>query len=85
MTKVTINSDNGIHARPASQIVAECQKFQSEIYIHNDVQKADCRSIMNLLGMGLIKGDSISIEAIGEDSEAAEKAIARIIEGIEND
>lgn len=85
MIKLTITSDNGIHARPASKIVSACQAFKSEIYIHTDNQKADCRSIMNLLGMGLSKGDQISIEALGEDSEAAEKKVAEIIEAIDHD
>lgn len=85
MIKLIINSNNGIHARPASMIVKACQQFQSEIYIIKEGHKADARSIMNLLGMGLIKGDEVTIEAIGDDSEACEKAIAAIIEDIDND
>lgn len=85
MKTVTIKSKNGIHARPASQIVNTCQQFESDIYIIKDNQKADARSIMNLLGMSLELDDTVTIEAVGSDSEQAEDAIAMIIEGIDHD
>lgn len=81
MKTITIKSENGLHARPASLIVNTCQQFTSEIFLIKDGHKANARSIMNLMAMGIVTGDEITIEAIGEDAQAAESAIYEIIEG----
>ncbi len=56
MKKVIINSESGIHARPASKIVQECSQFESQIYLIKDEKKADARSIMNIMSMGIAYG-----------------------------
>lgn len=81
MIKMTVTSENGLHARPASQIVAACNNFESEIYIEHGDNKANAKSIMNLLGLGVKSDDEIIIVADGHDAKEAEQAIADIIGG----
>ncbi len=81
MKSFIITSENGLHARPASLVVNACTQFESEIFIEKNGQRANARSIMNLMAMGVVKGDEIKIIAEGHDAELAEKAIFNIIEG----
>jgi phosphotransferase system HPr (HPr) family protein len=85
MRTIKIESENGLHARPASLIVNACLAFESEIFLIKGETKANARSIMNLMAMGIVYGDEISVLAEGNDSEEAESKIVSIIEGAAHD
>lgn len=82
MRKVIIESENGIHARPASEIVNYAQSYDGEIYFIKDDNRYNAKSIMNIMGMGLQKGDAITIEVTGKDSTEIEENLVNIINAI---
>lgn len=61
----------GLHARPASVIVATAGKYQSDISIHKEDKKGNLKSIMGVMALGVKQSDEIKIIAEGEDAEAA--------------
>ncbi|WP_430882617.1 HPr family phosphocarrier protein [Fusibacter sp. JL216-2] len=83
MTQVTIKSKNGLHARPASLVVNAATKFTGEVFLIKDTTRVNAKSIMNVMGMGLMEGDTITIEAQGDNSQAIETELKSIIEGVE--
>lgn len=85
MKTIVIKSKNGLHARPASLLVNACLAFESEIFLIKDDNKANARSIMNLMAMGIVCGDEITVSAEGIDAEEAENKIISIIEGASHD
>ena len=66
---------NGLHARPASQLVQLANAFDSDIIIKTDKKNLDCKSILCLMSSGIKENDEILIEAIGNDEEEAIKEI----------
>ena len=77
---ITVNSATGLHARPASQLVSEASKFQSEIKLNKGDVSANGKSIMGVLGLGVLTGDTISITAEGADENEAVKALEALFE-----
>ena len=86
MTKktFTITSDEGLHARPASELAKVAMKVKSELkmYLGGDMSKIyNPKSILSIMTMGASKGDEILFEADGEDEvfalEEIEKALAK--------
>ncbi|MBE6709397.1 MAG: HPr family phosphocarrier protein [Ruminococcaceae bacterium] len=73
--KHIVKDPNGIHARPAGVLVNTAKKFSSDITIHSDDKKGDCKRIFSVMGMSLKCGDSFRIEIVGDDEDAAEYAI----------
>lgn len=70
----------GIHARPASKITNEASKYQSEIKIISDSGKtANAKSLINLMGLGVKKNNTIEIRAKGLDEAAAIEGIKKIL------
>ncbi len=65
----------GLHARPASIITQEANKFKADIKISSNGKEANLKSIMSIMALGVKNGDEITISAKGSD---AEKAIAQI-------
>ncbi len=83
MIEITVKSKNGIHARPASEIVTLCGAFEGEVYLIKNDTRYNAKSIMSIMQMGLLYGESFCASASGEGADALEKAIKDIIESIQ--
>lgn len=77
---VTVNSATGLHARPASLFVSEASKFQSEIKLNKGDVSVNGKSIMGVLGLGVLTGDIIKVIADGIDETEAIKALEALFE-----
>jgi phosphocarrier protein len=69
--EIILQIESGLHARPAALFVKEASKFKSDIKLIREKKEYNGKSIMGILSMGLGKGDKITIQAEGEDEEAA--------------
>lgn len=79
--EVTILSEDGLHARPASLFVREAGKFRSEITVTADGISVNGKSIMGLLTLALCSGAVVTIAADGIDEENAVQQLAVILAG----
>jgi len=82
--QTTVINETGLHARPASEFVAEAKKFASKITIQNlskeGAAPANAKSMIRLLAEGLAKGTQVEIAANGEDEVAAVDALVALID-----
>ncbi|RME23417.1 MAG: HPr family phosphocarrier protein [Deltaproteobacteria bacterium] len=69
----------GLHARAAAVLVQLANKFDSDIEICKDGLQVSGKSIMSVLQLAALKGDSIEIIARGGDSRQALEAIGDLI------
>ena len=76
---VTIESKSGLHARPASSLVALAQQYESEISLEKEGNSINAKSIIGILGLGVSQDDEIGIIAEGSDEEAAVEALVKLI------
>jgi len=72
-----IQSESGLHARPASLLVVAAQKFRSTIEIEKEGRKINAKSIMSILSLGGAKGDEVKVYINGEDEESAAYEMVR--------
>lgn len=68
---LTLSNPTGLHARPASVLanLAVMYPYQVEMCAHG--QKADVKSIVSLMGLGLTPGDTVTIQVFGPAEKAA--------------
>ncbi|TDX59132.1 HPr family phosphocarrier protein [Orenia marismortui] len=78
--KVTINNETGIHARPASMIVQEANKYGADIKIAKDANEVNAKSIMGIMSLGISKSTEITVKAEGADAEEAVDALVDLVE-----
>lgn len=76
---VTIVNPHGLHARPADQMVRTASQYKSRIEICKGHERVDGRSIISLLTLAAEQGTELTIEANGEDAQAAVDALAELI------
>jgi phosphocarrier protein HPr len=78
---VTIQNRNGLHARPAAEIVKTAAKFKCEITLIRDDLEVNGKSIMGVMMLAAEYGSELVIRCDGADEQAALDALATLIEG----
>ncbi len=68
---VVIHNPTGLHARPAKVFVNTAKQFDSDIRVVHGPKKANAKSMISLLTLGVESGSMISILVEGEDEDAA--------------
>jgi phosphocarrier protein len=76
---VLIVNRNGLHARPAAEIVKLASKFQAEITIVKDDLDVNGKSIMGVMMLAAEHGSSITLRAEGPDAAQALDALATLV------
>ena len=78
---VTIANKNGLHARPAAEIVKTAAKYNADITLVRDELEVNGKSIMGVMMLAAEYGSTLVLRAVGPDAEDAVGAIAKLIEG----
>jgi len=76
--QVKVESEGGLHARPASILVNKANQFQSSVKLTKGEKTADGKSILNLMTLGVKKGEELLIEIEGPDEQAAAAALKEL-------
>jgi len=77
---VQIVNRNGLHARPAAEIVKLAAKFQSDIVVVKDDLDVNGKSIMGVMMLADECGATLQLRAEGPDASEALDALAKLIE-----
>jgi PTS hybrid protein len=67
---------SGLHARPAADLVKQASKFQSTVQVNG----VDAKSLLRIMGLGLVKGSTVSLVANGPDAGEAIDTLIGLIE-----
>jgi len=78
--EVVVGIEQGLHARPADLLAREARKWQSRIELVADRQRADGKSILDLLTLAAEAGTRLVVEATGPDAREAVEAIGRLFD-----
>jgi len=84
-TTLTITSSNGFHLRPIAQFSNEVKLFNSTITIIAKNKKVSAIEVPEVLSLGLDKGDSFVLSAIGDDSQKAIEHLESFFEELMKD
>lgn len=76
--RVTVANSTGLHIRPIMLVVKLASKYRSRIDVVKDAQRANAKSVLEMLSLGGQPGEEFLLEAEGEDAEAAVEALARL-------
>ncbi|KQW66429.1 PTS galactitol transporter subunit IIC [Phenylobacterium sp. Root77] len=72
---------HGLHARPAARVAEVAKRFQAEVSLLALNRRANARSPVGIMSLGLRHGDAATLAAAGPDAAAALEALAELIEG----
>lgn len=74
-----ITDKEGIHARPAGELVKLAKTFSSTATIEKDGKSADLKKIFGVMGLGAKQGHEITVKVDGEDETEAAAALEEFL------
>jgi len=81
---IEISNTVGLHARPATYFIQKANSYRSSIWVENSDRRANAKSLLGILSLGISKGDIITILADGVDeAEAVDGLVALIVAGFD--
>ena len=77
--ELTIVNPLGLHARPASKLVAVANRYHADVWIGRDGQEVNGKSILGVLMLACPMGSRVQIRCTGPDAEAAYTELAALV------
>ena len=75
----TLPNANGLHARPAAVFAQAAKGFNASIYLHKQTQSANAKSLVAIMALQTVQGDTLQVSAAGADASAAIKALVALL------
>jgi len=77
--KYTITDEIGIHARPAGIIAKKAKEFADTVITITKLDKSvEVKKIMAVMGLGVQKGDTVTIKAEGNSEDVAIEELEKL-------
>lgn len=74
--EVCFACDEETHMKSIALLIQKASNFNSSIYIEKDDRRANAKSLLGIMSLGIDSGDQLTILAEGEDEEAAVEIIS---------
>lgn len=78
--KYVITDPEGIHARPAGELVKAAKAFECSIKLTKDGKTGDCKKIFGIMGLGVKKGNEVVLTFDGADEDSAYEKVSRFMQ-----
>ncbi len=75
-----ITDPEGIHARPAGELVKAAKSYKCSIKLTKDGKSGDCKKIFGIMGLAVKSGNEVTITLDGEDEDEAFAGIREFME-----
>ena len=78
--EIEVRNPEGLHARPATFFIHKANTFSSSVWVENGDRRANAKSLLGVLSLGIMGGTDIRIIAGGVDEEQAVTALAALVD-----
>lgn len=76
---ITIQNEVGLHARPATFFIQKANAYKSTIVIEKGNRRANAKSLLGVLSLGIEKGHDIIVHAEGVDEQEAVEGLSALL------
>jgi phosphocarrier protein HPr len=77
--EVLIVNKLGLHARASAKLTQLAGAFKCEVWLSRNGRRVNAKSIMGVMMLAAGKGTLVTIDAEGEDADAAVAALQKLI------
>ncbi len=74
-----ITDPEGIHARPAGELVKAAKEFESKITLTKDGKSGDCKKIFGIMALAVKSGNEVTLTFDGSDEDSAYEKISEFM------
>lgn len=76
---ITVQNQVGLHARPATFFIQKANEYRSSIWVEKEERRANAKSLLGVLSLGITGGTDIRIIADGQDENDAVEALSNLV------
>ncbi len=77
--EITLVNSVGLHARPATFFIQKANSYRCSVWIENNSRRANAKSLLGVLSLGVRQGDSVTLIADGIDENEAIEGLCTLI------
>ena len=77
---VLVQNQVGLHARPATFFIQKANDFKSSVWVEKEERRANAKSLLGVLSLGIVGGTNIRIIADGADEQEAVDGLVALVE-----
>lgn len=77
--EAVVNNRVGLHARPATFFIQKSNEFKGDIWIEKDDRRANAKSLLGILSLGVLQGEKVKISADGVDEKIAVDTLVDLV------
>ena len=77
--EIQIINKLGLHARASAKLTQVASAYKAEVWLTRNGRRVNAKSIMGVMMLAAGKGATVTLEAIGEDADAALAALQKLI------
>jgi phosphotransferase system HPr (HPr) family protein len=79
---VVLSAD--LHARPAGQVTRAATGLDARVWLQvGDRPEVDARSVLAVMGLGAVAGDTVRVRGVGDQAPQAVTAVAAVLAAAE--
>ena len=77
---VLVQNQVGLHARPATFFIQKANEFKSSVWVEKEERRANAKSLLGVLSLGIVGGTAIRVIADGADEQEAVDSLVSLVE-----
>ena len=78
--EIVVRCESGLHNKQATYFVQKANEFDSIIYLEAQNRKMNAKSLLGIMSLGIVTGETVVLSASGADAEAAVEALEQLLQ-----
>ena len=78
--EVIVRCESGLHNKQATYFVQKANEFESSVYLEAQNRKMNAKSLLGIMSLGIVTGETVVLSASGADAEAAVDALEVLLQ-----
>lgn len=78
--EVIVRCESGLHNKQATYFVQKANEFESSIWLISGNRKMNAKSLLGIMSLSIVTGDTVTLSAQGSDAEAAVNALEALLQ-----
>ena len=77
--EIIVRCESGLHNKQATYFVQKANEFECSIWIESGNRKMNAKSLLGIMSLGIVSGDTVNLIASVSDAEAAIEALEAML------
>lgn len=77
--EIVVRCESGLHNKQATFFVQKANEFECDIWLESGSRKMNAKSLLGIMSLGIVSGNTVNLVASGSDAEAAIEALETLL------